>query len=274
MRNHPKAFQWRRACIRCKRAQCRPDKRNAGGRKNDRHAGKRRGHRGGRLRWAAAEKGVKGSHQDSINKALGVAVLVLGLNGVISSMFTVNADGTLASSGELLLIISLVLGTLAGEALRIDDRLNGLSGLVERRLHLSGFAQSFVNGALIYCVGAMAIIGALNDGLRGDASVLYIKSLLDGISSVVLGATLGPGVIFAALPVLVYQGAISLLAGALEPFLAGELLGQICGVGYCLVLCIGINFLGMTKIKTANMLPALLVPVLWSFLQPLFSGAA
>ena len=210
------------------------------------------------------KKGVKGSHQDSINKALGVAVLVLGLNGVISSMFTVNADGTLASSGELLLIISLVLGTLAG----------GLSGLVERRLHLSGFAQSFVNGALIYCVGAMAIIGALNDGLRGDASVLYIKSLLDGISSVVLGATLGPGVIFAALPVLVYQGAISLLAGALEPFLAGELLGQICGVGYCLVLCIGINFLGMTKIKTANMLPALLVPVLWSFLQPLFSGAA
>ena len=180
------------------------------------------------------KKGVKGSHQDSINKALGVAVLVLGLNGVISSMFTVNADGTLASSGELLLIISLVLGTLAGEALRIDDRLNGLSGLVERRLHLSGFAQSFVNGALIYCVGAMAIIGALNDGLRGDASVLYIKSLLDGISSVVLGATLGPGVIFAALPVLVYQGAISLLAGALEPFLAGELLGQICGVGYCL----------------------------------------
>ena len=147
------------------------------------------------------KKGVKGSHQDSINKALGVAVLVLGLNGVISSMFTVNADGTLASSGELLLIISLVLGTL-----RIDDRLNGLSGLVERRLHLSGFAQSFVNGALIYCVGAMAIIGALNDGLRGDASVLYIKSLLDGISSVVLGATLGPGVIFAALPVLVSGG--------------------------------------------------------------------
>ena len=224
------------------------------------------------------KKGVKGSHQDSINKALGVAVLVLGLNGVISSMFTVNADGTLASSGELLLIISLVLGTLAGEALRIDDRLNGLSGLVERRLHLSGFAQSFVNGALIYCVGAMAIIGALNDGLRGDASVLYIKSLLDGISSVVLGATLGPGVIFAALPVLVYQGAISLLAGALEPFLAGELLGQTGQFNptakLALVLCIGINFLGMTKIKTANMLPALLVPVLWSFLQPLFSGAA
>lgn len=199
-------------------------------------------------------------------------MLVLGLNGVISSMFTVNADGTLASSGELLLIISLVLGTLAGEALRIDDRLNGLSGLVERRLHLSGFAQSFVNGALIYCVGAMAIIGALNDGCGAMPRCCTSKACWTASPLWCWAQRWARGVIFAALPVLVYQGAISLLAGALEPFLAGELLGQICGVGYCLVLCIGINFLGMTKIKTANMLPALLVPVLWSFLQPLFSG--
>jgi len=213
------------------------------------------------------KKGVEKIDQDAVNKAMGVAVLVLGMNGIISSMFTVNADGSLSSSGELLLIISLVAGVLAGELLRIDDRLNGLSELVENRLHLTGFAQSFVNGTLIYCVGAMAIIGALNDGLRGDASVLYIKSLLDGISSIVLGATMGPGVIFAAVPVLIYQGAITLLAGALEPFLRGALLNEICGVGYCLVLCIGINFLHLTKIKTANLLPALLVPVLWHALQ-------
>lgn len=217
----------------------------------------------------ALKRAVRRIDEDSIHKALGVAVLVLGLNGVISSMFTVNSDGTLTSSGELLLIVSLVLGVLAGEALRIDSRLNGLSGLVETKLHLTGFAQSFVNGTLIYCVGAMAIIGALNDGLRGDASVLYVKSLLDGVSSVVLGATLGPGVIFAAVPVLVYQGGITLLAGALEPLLSGALLTQICGVGYCLVLCIGVNFLGVTKIKTANLLPALLVPVLWHFVQAL-----
>ncbi len=213
------------------------------------------------------KKGVGKIDKDAVDKAMGVAVLVLGLNGVISSMFTVGANGALSSSGELLLIISLVLGVLAGELLRIDDHLNGLSALVETRLHLSGFAQSFVNGTLIYCVGAMAIIGALNDGLRGDASVLYIKSLLDGVSSVVLGATMGPGVIFAAIPVLVYQGAITLLAGALEPYLTGALLGEICAVGYCLVLCIGINFLKLTKIKTANLLPALLVPVLWHFIQ-------
>lgn len=218
------------------------------------------------------KKGVSKIDSDSINKAMGVAVIVLGLNGVIASMFTVQADGGLSSSGELLLIISLVLGVIVGEALHIDDRLNGLSGLVERKLHLTGFAQSFVNGTLIYCVGAMAIIGALNDGLRGDASVLYVKSLLDGISSVVLAATMGPGVIFAAIPVFLYQGAITLLAGALEPLLAGVLLDQICAVGYCLVLCIGVNFLGGVKIKTANMLPALLAPVLWHFASPLFAG--
>lgn len=213
------------------------------------------------------KKGVEKIDSDAVNKAMGVAVIVLGLNGVIGSMFTVNADGTLSSSGELLLIVSLVLGVLAGEALRIDDRLGGLSGLVEKKFHLTGFAQSFVNGTLIYCVGAMAIIGALNDGLRADASVLYIKSMLDGISSVVLAATMGPGVIFSAIPVLLYQGAITLLAGALEPLLAGALLTQICSVGYCLVLCIGINFLGAAKIKTANLLPALLVPALWHAVQ-------
>lgn len=218
------------------------------------------------------KKGVEKIDRDAVNKAMGIAVVVLGLNGVIGSMFSVNADGSLSSSGELLLIISLVAGVLAGELLRIDDRLNGLSALVETKLHLTGFAQSFVNGTLIYCVGAMAIIGALNDGLRADPSVLYIKSLLDGISSVVLSATMGPGVIFAAVPVLLYQSAVTLLAGALEPFLTGALLKEVCGVGYCLVLCIGVNFLGVTKIKTANLLPALLVPVLWYALQSAFAG--
>ncbi|MEG0768524.1 MAG: DUF554 domain-containing protein [Ruthenibacterium sp.] len=223
----------------------------------------------GGLAGLLLKKGVSAAHEDALNKALGLAVLVTGLNGVITSMITVRPDGSLASGGELLLIVSLVLGTLAGELLRMDDKLGSLSGLVEKKLKLTGFAQSFVSGTLIYCVGAMAIIGALNDGLRGDVSVLLVKSLLDGISSVVLCATLGPGVIFAAVPVFLYQGCITLLAGALEPVLAGALLTQICTVGYCLVVCIGINFLGMTKIKTANLLPALLVPPLWHGVQAL-----
>lgn len=212
------------------------------------------------------KRGVTAQYEDSLNKAMGLAVSVIGLNGIISSMFSVE-DGKLSSSGELLLVISLVLGTLLGEMLKIEHRLNGLSGLVERKLHLSGFAQSFVNGTLIYCVGAMAIIGSLNDGLQHDPSVLYVKSLLDGISSIVLAATMGPGVIFSAIPVFLYQGAITLASGFLQPFLTGILLTQICAVGYCLVLCIGINFLGLTKIKTANLLPSLLVPAIWYFIS-------
>lgn len=222
----------------------------------------------GGLLGLLVKKGVKESYQHSVRQALGLAVIVLALNGIVSSMFTAKADGSVTSSGELLLIVSLVLGVLAGELLRIDGRLSALSQLVEDRLHLSGFAQSFMNGTLIYCVGALAIIGALNAGLRGDTSILFVKSLLDGITSVVLAAAMGPGVIFSSLPVLVYEGAVTLLAGVLEPVLTGALLTQICSVGYCLVLCIGLDFLGMVKIKTANLLPALLVPVLASFLFP------
>lgn len=216
------------------------------------------------------KKGVRAERQKPVQQALGIAIVVLALNGILTAMVTAGPDGRLASSGELLLIISLVAGVLLGEALRIDDRLNGLAGLVERRLHLTGFAQSFMNGTLIFCVGALAIVGALNEGLRGDASALYVKSMLDGITSVVLAATLGPGVIFSAIPVLVYQGAFTLLAGLLEPYLADSLLAQICSVGYCMVLCIGLDFLGIVKVKTANLLPALLVPPLAAWVMGWF----
>lgn len=213
------------------------------------------------------KKGISKNYEESMNKALGIAVVVIGLNGIISTMISADGAGVLSSGGELLLVMSLVIGTFLGEFFKIDDRLNSLSEKVEKKFNLSSFAQSFVNGTLIYCVGAMAIIGSLNDGLYGDTSVLFVKSLLDGVSAIVLSATLGGGVIFSAIPILIYQGSITLLAGVLEPILAGELLSQICMVGYCLVVCIGFNFLGLPKIKTANMLPAILIPPLWHILQ-------
>ena len=213
------------------------------------------------------KKGIPAHLEEALHRAMGLAVIVIGMNGVITNMVQVGENGQLSSSGELLLVFSLVLGVLAGESLRIEERLNGLSEKVENKLHLTGFAASFVSGTLIYCVGAMAIIGAINDGLSGDSSVLLVKSTLDGITSIVLGATMGPGVIFSAIPVLLYQGTISLLAGVLAPVLQGELLRQICAVGYVLVACIGVNFMGSFHIKTANFLPALLVPPLWTFLQ-------
>ena len=218
------------------------------------------------------KKGIDAKYETALHQAMGMAVMVIGVNGVIANMFTVGDGGALSSSGELLLVISLCLGVLVGERLGIEEHLNGLSGLVEEKFHLTGFAASFVNGTLIYCVGAMAIIGSINDGLRGDSSVLLVKSTLDGISSIVLGATMGPGVIFSAIPVLLYQGAISLLSGVLAPVLQGELLNQICAVGFVLVACIGVNFFDRLHIKVANFLPALLVPPLWAGVQSLLAG--
>ena len=216
------------------------------------------------------KKGIPSHLEEALHRAMGLAVIVIGMNGVITNMVTANGDGTLSSSGELLLVFSLVLGVLVGEILRIEEGLNGLSQTVEKKLHLSGFAASFVSGTLIYCVGAMAIIGSINDGLNADSSVLLVKSTLDGISSIVLGATMGPGVIFAAIPVVLYQGSITLLAGVLSTVLQGELLRQICAVGYVLVACIGVNFMSSYHIKTANFLPALLVPPLWAAISALF----
>ena len=214
------------------------------------------------------KKGMKPSLEQAVHKALGVAVVILGLNGVISSMFTVAANGALSSSGELLLIVSLVAGTLVGELLQIDARLMRFSQKIERKVGAEGFAAAFVNGTLLFCVGAMTVVGAINDGLHHDPGVLYVKSMLDCISSIVFGATLGVGVCFAAIPLLLYQGGLTLAAGLVAPYLQGALLGQICMVGYAMVACIGINFLtSAPRIKTANLLPALLVPVLWAVVQ-------
>lgn len=217
------------------------------------------------------KKGLRPQLEHAIHQATGLAVIMIGLNGALSNMLSADpATGAISSSGELMLVFSLVLGVLAGETLGIEEHLNHLGDFVEKRLHLSGFAQSFVNGTLIYCVGAMAIVGSINDGLLGDPSTLITKGVIDGITSIVLAATMGPGVIFSALPVLLYQGTLTLCAGLLEPVLQGELLHQICAAGFVLVACIGVNFMSdKFHIKVANFLPALLVPVVWAAIKAL-----
>ena len=206
----------------------------------------------------------------AVNKALGLSTIVIGLNGIITSMVTVGEGGRLSGSGELLLVFSLVIGALVGTLLRIDDRLNHLGERLERRFHLSNFAAGVVNATLLFCVGAMAIMGSINDGLTGDSSILIVKSALDFTASIVLAAGLGVGVSFSVIPLVLYQGGISLAAKALSGLLVGPLLDQVCSVGYVLILCIGINFLFPKKIKTADLLPALPVPILWAGLQALW----
>lgn len=214
------------------------------------------------------KKAVSKEMEHSIQKATGVAVLVVGICGILSAMLKSNPDGSISSSGELILVVSLALGTFTGEVLKLEDRLNRGCRYIESKFKMSNFSAGFITATMIYCVGAMAIIGSINDGLLGDSSTLVTKGILDGITSIVLAASLGYGVLFSAIPILVYQGGMTLLAGLLDKVLVGELLNNICMVGYALVMCIGINFLynGEKKIKTVNMLPALLIPVLYKIL--------
>lgn len=212
------------------------------------------------------KKGIKENLERSVQQALGLATLILGINGVISSMFTVSG-GTLSCDGTLLLIVSLTVGVVFGELFRIDDRLNSLGDKIGTKFKVSNFSVGFINATLIFCVGAMTIVGAINDGMLGDPSILYVKSMLDFIAAIVLSATMGVGVVFSALGVLAYQGILTVLAGFIGPNISSALLNQICMVGYVLVMCIGINFLQMAKIKTANFLPALLIPVAWAGMQ-------
>jgi hypothetical protein len=214
------------------------------------------------------KKGIPDRLSQEMTQMCGLGIFLIGINGVVVSMIHADtATGTLSDSGGLLLVISLVLGGLIGELLRIDDRVNDLGQRIEVRLGAEGFARGFVSASLLFCIGAMAIVGALNDGLRGDSSVLLIKSALDAILAAVLASSLGFGVLFSAIPVFLYQGAIALGAQFLAPFLTDGLLEMICMVGYAIVLVIGTGQMGFFKVKTANLLPALLIPILYQLIH-------
>ena len=218
------------------------------------------------------KKAINEKIEYSVHKATGVAVLVIGLCGILSTMLSVN-NGKIFSSGELMLVVSLALGAFIGEALKLDDRLNNGCKKIEGKFNMPGFANGFISSTMIFCIGAMAIVGAINDGLLHDSSMLITKGIIDGITSMVLAASLGYGVIFSVIPVLIYQGGITLLASSLQNVLKGELLDNICMVGYALVMCIGINFLYNSKkqIRTVNMLPSLLIPIVYALGKYLIS---
>lgn len=208
------------------------------------------------------KKRISDEINTAIIKAEGIAIFIIGLNGVLTAMLYMT-EGRLKSSGEVLLLVSLVIGIVAGESLRIDDRLNNFAFKVEMRLKADNFSKGFVTASLIFVIGAMGIVGALNDGLTGDSTVLFTKTVIDAITAAVLAATFGVGVMFAAIPVFVYQGAISLLAGVIAPYASDEAIRLFGMVGYALVMLMGINFLVETRLKTANLLPALIVPVVY-----------
>ncbi len=215
------------------------------------------------------KKSIKSEIMDNVMKAEGVAVLIIGMNGVLTNMLSVGEDGKIVENGGLVLLISLALGAFVGEIIKLDDRINGLGGWVEKRIKSDGFSKGFVSAFIIFCVGSMSIIGSINDGLSGDSSVLIVKSTLDFITAMVLASTMGIGVIFACVPLFVYQGSISLFASFIKPVIENypDMMIQFSMVGYAIIMCIGINFIAGQKIKTANLLPAMLVPVLYNVLK-------
>lgn len=213
------------------------------------------------------KKGLPEHINQAVTYMLGLCTSVIGFNGMLGTMLTVDAaTGRVSSSGELLLLGCLALGTLIGELLHIEERLEKAGDAVEKKLGASHFSKGFISASVLFCVGAMTIMGSIQDGLGQGYTILLTKSSLDFIAAIVLAASLGIGVPCSALTVLVYQGALTLLAGTLRTVLVGALMDQICMVGYAIVLCIGLNFFGVIKIKTANLLPALLGPVLVNLL--------
>lgn len=219
----------------------------------------------GSLAGLLFRKGIPEHINEAILKVQGLAVTIIGLNGLLGSMITVDAAGKLHDSGGLLLLVSLAIGCLAGELLRLDDRFNQFGFWVEGKIKSDGFARGFVTASLIFSIGAMSIIGPINEGISGDPGILYIKTMLDGTVSIVLASALGAGVLFACVPVFIVQAIPALLARQLAPFISDQLLSLFCMVGYAIVICIGLNFLVNTKIKVANLLPALFVPVIYYF---------
>lgn len=187
--------------------------------------------------------------------AIGLSVMVLGL------------QMGLKSENFLIVIISLVVGAVAGEALRLEDKLNDLGLWLEQKVGNNNgkgsISEGFVTATLIFVIGAMAIIGALDSGIRGDHSVLYTKSLIDGFTALILTTTLGIGVIFSAIPVVLYEGLIALFATQIDRFVPQALMDQfiveMTATGGIMIFAIGLNLTGMVKIKVANLLPGIVV---------------
>jgi uncharacterized membrane protein YqgA involved in biofilm formation len=202
-------------------------------------------------------------------QGIGLAVVLIGLSGVLQELLQVGAEGTLERRFTMLIILCLVGGGIIGAAFRIEERLARLGRRFEQRFTGlgGGFARGFITASLVYCVGAMAVVGALEEGLTGKIELLLSKSLLDGISAVIFGASLGPGVIFSAGSVILYQGTITFLAGLVKTLMTAEVISQMSAVGGILIMGIGFNLLEITEIKVGNLLPAIFLPILFDLVQ-------
>ena len=206
--------------------------------------------------------------QDTVNKACGISVLFIGTAGAMECMLSV--DGAALSSGHsMLIVLSLVAGALIGEIINIEglfERFGEWLKIRSGNAKDSRFLDAFVTSSLTVCIGAMAIVGAIQDGLYGDYSILATKTVLDLIIIMVMTCSMGIGCIFSAIPVAVFEGVLTLLAGFLKPIMTDAALFNLSLVGSILIFCVGVNLLWEKKIRVANFLPAVVIAVIFAFL--------
>ena len=204
------------------------------------------------------KKGIPKKITDAIMIGIGLCTVSIGISGLVQDVNTI------------ILIISIVLGAAIGTALDIDSKINHMGDYLSKKFKSSddktSVSEGFVTACLLFCIGSMTIVGSLNAGISCDNKMLYTKALLDLISSTMLSASLGIGVLFAAAFVFVFQGALVLLAQYIAPFLTPETIAQLNGAGSLLIFALGLNIVGITKIKIANYLPAIIIAPIITFI--------
>lgn len=209
----------------------------------------------GSLLGLLIRKGIKESLKKLIMQSIGLCVILIGI------------QGALKTEQMLLMILSMSIGGFVGNLINLDNKLERLGSWTQHKLTRNQqddqFAKGFVTASMIFCVGAMAVVGALDSSIRGDHSTLIAKAMLDGITSIVLAGSLGAGVMLSAVAVLVYQGVIALFGTLIAPLLTAELITEVSAIGGLLITAIGINMVLDSKIKVMNLLPALLVPAVY-----------
>lgn len=206
--------------------------------------------------------------QDTLNKACGVCVLFIGIAGALEGMLSVK-DGRIVSGGSMLVIGCLAIGALLGELLNLEDKFERFGEWLKVKTGNAGektFVDGFVTASLTVCIGAMAIVGSIEDGIFGDYSILATKAVLDLIIILVMTCAMGKGCAFSAIPVGVLQGSVTLLSRLIKPLMTDAAMANLSTVGSILIFCVGLNLVWGKKVRVANLLPAIVIAVIAAFL--------
>ena len=205
--------------------------------------------------------------QETLIRGMAVCVLFVAIGGVMNEMLVLQ-NGAMTTQGTLMLVISMALGALVGELLNLDGRLEGFGRWLREKSGNSRdtrFLDGFITATMTVSIGAMAIVGAVQDGIYGDYTVLAAKSLMDFVIILVMASSMGKGCLFSAIPVGILQGSVTLLARLVQPLLTEAALSNLSLVGSALIFCVGLNLIWSKTIRVANLLPALLFAVAFAF---------